>query len=616
MKGLDIGGQPNRPKQLDLRKLVKSEEKKQTDEPTKSPEKIFADEPEVKKPVTSPAPETPPPIEPPQPTDFWNEEPVKKPDEEIEQLFKDTEPPKEITPISETELPAAPKEKAKPTKKGLSKKWVWGIKAAVTAAIVIALVGSAFFSRAFFTGANIFDQEGTNTLEQIRHLVLSDDNQLIGESDDRINVLLLGMGGEGHDGAMLTDTIIVMSIKPSTGEIAMISLPRDMWIETNEFGYSRINKINYYGEEVDPGNGSVYVRNLVEEITGLDIPYYVRIDFEGFRDIVDSLGGVEIDVENGFKDTEYPGANYGYMTVEFERGPQQMDGEEALQYARSRHGVITDADPESEVTNEASDFARSRRQQKLIAAIKAKAMSTGVMANPQKLNSLFEALDKHLTTNMQLWEGLRLLELTEDYDIENIQVAVISNEEFLKVYITEDGAYTLIPKEGFNEYRQIQEFSLNIFDNGDLATGEEIAIPSEDEELSEEEKAKLEEQAGEESGYEELAEIEEEIVEEEQAELPATVAVQNGTTITGLASKTAGQVRADNYEVITFGNAANQANTTTIIYDNTNGEKSDQLNALAESLGAQTQTGPAPANKNGIKEDADFIIIVGTDIKI
>ncbi len=586
MKRFDIGKQENNPKQLDLRKYIKVE--KETPEsvepkapekpaPTSPPDEIFPEETIPKKPEIKPVL---PPSEDElgiKPTDFWREKKEGETEEQIKQLFKEV-PEEKPKKVGKLEIAKDTKETKKPkSKKSLSPKWILAIKGGITAIIIIALIGTALFSRAFFTGANIFDQEGTNTLEQIKHLVLSENNQLIGEEEDRVNVLLLGMGGEGHDGAMLTDTLIVMSIKPSTGQIAMLSLPRDMWVETNEFGYSRINKVNYYGEQEIPDKGPEYTRNLVQEITGLEIPYYLRIDFEGFREIVDSLGGVDVEVENGFIDKDYPGANYGYMTVEFERGNQHLDGEKALEYARSRHGIITDADPESEVESEGSDFARSRRQQKLIAAIKDKAMSTGTLANPRKLNSLFKALEKNILTNAQMWEGLRLFDLTENYDINSTQVSVISNEEFLKVYITADGAYTLIPREGFNNYEKIIEFAQNIFDRAEsLEGGNEIAIPAENQELSDEEKARLEENAerAEESnsGYEELAEIEEneENTEEETA---ATVAVQNGTTLTGLASKTAGAVRAGGYEVITFGNASNQTNTTTTIYDNTNGEK-------------------------------------------
>lgn len=602
---IDIPNRETGPSRLDLR-TEKTDKKIQTEQDTDSqvaePSADILDlsqaqptEEKAKKDVISEKPkpgatpgidESQPPATPEtdtEPLDLWEEHDKKEPEE----IFPETD----VADTAKTSAPEPPQETPRPEKP----KWILAAKAAISVVIVLLMIGVAMFGQAFFSGANIFNQEGTNTLDQIKHLVLSSDKMLQGEADGRINVLLLGMGGEGHDGAMLTDTIIVMSIKTETQEVAMLSLPRDMWVESEKFGYSRINKINYYGEQEDPGHGPEYVRDTVEEIIGLDIPYYLAIDFEGFSDIVDSLGGVEIDVENGFKDTEYPGANYGYMTVEFERGPQTMDGEKALQYARSRHGVITDPDPDSEVTNEASDFARSRRQQKLIAAIKDKALTSGVLANPQKLNSLFNALDKHIQTNAQMWEGWRLFELGQEFDVNNVRVSVISNDKFLKVYTTPDGAYTLIPIDGFGEYGKIQEFALNIFDQAEALHGEEIAVPAG--EAPEAERPS-------EDGQEETADAEEET---------ATIAVQNGTLITGLGARVGNELRAAGFAVTNVGNAADQTRQDTVIYDNTGGDKPAQLAEIAETYEADAIEESAPLNKTGGKEEADFVIILGQE---
>jgi len=263
-----------------------------------------------------------------------------------------------------------------------------------------------------------------------------------------------------------------------------------------------------------------------------------------------------------------------------------MNGEQALQYARSRHGIITERAPDSPVTNEASDFARSRRQQKLIAAIKDKALSTGVLANPQKLNSLFKALDKNILTNAQMWEGYRIFDLTKKFDINNVLVSVISNEEFLKVYITPDGAYTLIPVDGFGEYGKIRDFAQNIFDRAESLHGEEIAVPS-------------------------GTATPEETATTSAEEEPATIAVQNGTTITGLGAKTAEKLRADDFDVTNVSNAANQTQTKTVIYDQTGGQKRQQLEKLAADLDAEIKEEKAPLNKVGAADSADFVIIIG-----
>lgn len=479
------------------------------------------------------------------------------------------------------------------------KKLVLAIKAVISILIIFLLIGVALFGRAFFTGANIFNKEGTSPLDQIKHLVLANDRQLQGEAEGRVNVLLLGMGGEGHDGALLTDTIMVLSIKPDTKEMAMISLPRDLWVKTEKFGYAKLNKVNFYGEtEVGKGEGPKYTRDVVQEITGLNIPYYVRIDFSGFEDIVNSIGGVDVEVENGFIDKEYPTDDYGYQTVKFDRGLQHLDGEAALKYARSRHGVITDHDPESPVKDEASDFARSRRQQKLIAAIKEKALSTGVLANPQKLNSLFEALGKHIATNAQMWEGLRLLELAKNFQSDDVRINVISNEKYLKVYTTPDGAYTLIPVDGFGQYGKIQELALNTFNQEAEANGSaELVVPSGE--------APPEQRS---SGYEEAAPQ-----TTATQEATASIAIQNGTTVNGIGAKAGNELRNSGYTIVAVGNAADQTRTQTVIYDNTHGQKSEQLKTIATQFEADIINESAPANKAGVKENADFVLILGAE---
>lgn len=520
--------------------------------------------------------------------------PKKK--ETVKDLWEERDPgtpPEEI--FAETEAPVSPVQIFPKKQVKNQKKLVLAIKAVISVLIIFLLIGGTMFGQAFFSGANIFNKEGTSPLDQIKHLVLAGDKILTGEEEGRINVLLLGMGGEGHDGALLTDSVMVLSIKPGTKQMAMISLPRDLWVKSEKFGYSKLNKVNYYGE-MDRGKneGPKYTRDVVQQITGLNIPYYVRIDFSGFQDIVNSLGGVTVDVENGFIDEEYPTDDYGYQTIKFARGPQNMDGEKALQYARSRHGVINDRDPGGLEKNEASDFARSRRQQKLITAIKDKALTTGVLANPQKLNSLFETLGKHITTNAQMWEGVRLFEMARNFKFDEVKISVISNEKYLKVYTTPDGAYTLIPVDGFGEYGKIQELALNIFDQGEETNGsQEIAVPTGTAPSTEANSGEPESTT--------------------PTEATATIAVQNGTTVNGIGAKASHELRNSGYVIVTVGNAADQTRQHTVIYDNTSGQKSEQLKGIAAQFEADIINEAAPANKAGVKENADFVLILGLE---
>jgi LCP family protein required for cell wall assembly len=199
-------------------------------------------------------------------------------------------------------------------------------------------------------------------LQSVKNFIFHSDNVMIGQTDDRINILLLGIGGSGHDGPYLSDTNIIMSIKPSTKEVAMISIPRDLAVKINNYGVRKINNANAFGELEQSGNGAEYARKVFEETFNISIPYYARVDFEAFKEIIDNVGGITVNVERSFTDLSYPGPNDSYQTISFQAGEQEMNGEQALIFSRSRHGS----------NGEGSDFARARRQQLMLSAFKKK----------------------------------------------------------------------------------------------------------------------------------------------------------------------------------------------------------------------------------------------------
>jgi len=124
----------------------------------------------------------------------------------------------------------------------------------------------------------------------VKNLIFRPENVMAGQQQDRINVLLLGMGGEGHDGGYLTDTNIILSLKPSTNEVAMVSVPRDLSAKIEGYGWYKINHANAYGENSKPGAGGEFARKTFEQNLGIKIPYYVRIDFQAFKEIIDTVG--------------------------------------------------------------------------------------------------------------------------------------------------------------------------------------------------------------------------------------------------------------------------------------------------------------------------------------
>jgi LCP family protein required for cell wall assembly len=232
------------------------------------------------------------------------------------------------------------------------------------------------------------------------------------------NVLLLGAGDVNHDGTDLTDTIIVASLDPTKSKsVVLLSLPRDLYIlKTEKMGVGRINELyrNYKAflrrESMEESVASIEaLRQLQAEIgrnLNLPIHYVVKVDFTGFTEAVDALGGVDLEVPEDIVDTQYPGPNYTYETFQISAGLQHLDGETALKYARSRHS--------------SSDFSRSARQQQILAALGDKARAEGILTNPGRISTMLKILSKHVETTMTYREMLALAKAGKEVNRERI----------------------------------------------------------------------------------------------------------------------------------------------------------------------------------------------------
>jgi len=197
----------------------------------------------------------------------------------------------------------------------------------------------------FFSTNVIFSQNSLITnlgrlsfWEGVARLMVGKDKILKGELLDRTNILILGMGGAQHEGPYLTDTIILASIKPSTKQIGLLSIPRDLYVPIPNYGWRKINSANALGV-AESKDGGLLTSKVVSNILDLPIHYWVRVDFNLFKEMIDELGGIEVEVARGFIDNQFPGVNFSYRVVSFKKGLQTMDGEKALQFARSRHGT-------------------------------------------------------------------------------------------------------------------------------------------------------------------------------------------------------------------------------------------------------------------------------------
>lgn len=268
-----------------------------------------------------------------------------------------------------------------------------------------------------------------------------------------VNVLLLGIPGGAHDGSSLTDTIMVASYNLKTNQVYLFSVPRDLWLPALK---SKANAVYQIG--LSEKDGLELSKTVFGNVLGIPIHYSLRVDFRGFVKAIDAIDGIEVVVEKPFDDYLYPiqgkendlcensekemefneeeakklniepgkrvvlitkdgqiatdsaeedrGIKYfscRYEHIGFEKGEMQMNGAIALSFVRSRHGT----------NGEGSDFARSKRQQKVIEAVRNKALSLETLANPKKLTDLVEALGKSVDTDISIKEAIDFYKLSK-----------------------------------------------------------------------------------------------------------------------------------------------------------------------------------------------------------
>lgn len=257
------------------------------------------------------------------------------------------------------------------------------------------------------------------------------------------NILLLGQGDESHDGVDLTDTIMIASIDPTeTRSVVLLSLPRDLYfLDTQKMGEGRINslyrdyKAALQREGLSTDDASMQaMRELADEIgraMDTEIHHVVKVDFIGFVQAVDAIGGINIVVPETLVDTEYPGPNYTYETFMIEAGPQHIDGETALKYARSRHST--------------SDFARSARQQQIIAAIANRVKTEGILTRPGQIADLLDIMENHVATTLQLRDMVSLAGLGESIDRTRIVSMQLNTQNGLYGSFSEPGGLLYTP---------------------------------------------------------------------------------------------------------------------------------------------------------------------------
>jgi LCP family protein required for cell wall assembly len=207
-----------------------------------------------------------------------------------------------------------------------------------------------------------------------------------------VNILILGLDARMGEGYLTrTDSVMVMGIRPASLNTSLMSIPRDLYVDTPGYGLQRVNTVNVLGEQDAPGSGGQLAVTAIAQSFRIKIDHYMRVNFDGFIGVIDALGGIDVEVPNLLIDYDYPTDNLGTMTVQFDPGWQHLDGWHALAYARTRH-----AD---------DDYRRAARQQQVVMAI---AQALLKPQNWPRIPAAAAAFSGSIDTDMSLLDLLAL----------------------------------------------------------------------------------------------------------------------------------------------------------------------------------------------------------------
>jgi polyisoprenyl-teichoic acid--peptidoglycan teichoic acid transferase len=450
-------------------------------------------------------------------------------------------------------------------------------RSAMLVTVLVVLGGGYYGSKLYFAKQRIFQSDGSVSAA-LRQSTKPSDVQT--EGDGRVNILLAGRGGEGHEAGDLTDTIIVASIDPLTKKAALLSIPRDLYVKVPGFYSTRINSAFEMGASDAKGDEKAGIKLLertLEETLGIPIHYYALVDFTAFKSVVDAVGGVTVNIE-GTTDNCPVGSNtrgvydpifdwqFGKNSLKLNGGPQKLTGTQALLLSRARNsgggcGIA------------GSDISRGENQRKVMLAIKEKALSLGTFSNPIKISQLIDAVGDHVRTNIGGGEIGRLYEVGKDITSDNVQSLGLRTDEVdLLRDANINGASVLVPSAGNGDFSDIKEFVRKSLIDGYIAK----------------EKAK--------------------------------VAVLNASGVSGAAKLKSELLKSYGYDVVYVGDAEQDSKVSKIIeltkpYSSSSPaltEKPFTKRYLEQRFKASAVKSARPADLAST-DDVDFVIILGID---
>ena len=439
-------------------------------------------------------------------------------------------------------------------------------KVARSAAVlfVALIIGvSSLFAYGYLKARNIFRGDGQGAAALQENV---DPSRLNGEGDGRVNILVVGKGGPGHEAPDLTDTLLLASIDPVANEAALVSVPRDMYVQDANSYSTKINAVYSNAKQARLSNGDDTdadreaaevaglnaIKDSVSEVLGVPVHYYIMVDFVAFEEAINTVGGITVDVQEPLYDQSVAWLLGGNPLVA-DSGLQTFDGERALLYARSRKGSAR------------GDFDRTERQREIIVALHNKVFSLGTFSNPFKIVELLSTFGDRVRTDLNGIDELRrLYEIGQDISPDRIvSVGLADPPNVLVATDFINGQSVVVPTAGLYQYDEINSYVRNNL--------RDAFLKSED----------------------------------------ARVIILNGTTTAGLASATQEELLSYGYNVIDVDNAPTSDYMQNILIDLTAGEKRYTKSYLERRLGLTA----VPPSIDGIPtiEEADFVIILGTE---
>ncbi len=417
----------------------------------------------------------------------------------------------------------------------------------------------------YVTQAKIIDREGGTSIALRKNVAPS---ELNGEGDGRVNILLIGRGGEGHEAGDLTDTLLVASIEPFGKTAAILSIPRDLYVKVPGFYSMKINAAYSTGKDDAKGDEKAGIKLLertLEEHLGIPLHYYAMVDFTAFKQATDAVGGIDINIQGSDPNCLNGGIydpifdwQYGKNALRLYGGQQHLTGTQTLLLSRARNSHGGCGMPRS-------DFDRNMNQRTILVALKDKILSVDTFSNPIKVVQLMDAAGDHVRTNIRTSEVARLYQIGKEIPSSSIQsLSFVDGDKAFVRSASINGASVVIPNAGVGNFDEIKTFVRSSLVDG--------------------------------------------YIKKEAAK----VAVLNGAGVTGLATTKADELKSYGYQVVYIGDATTRVAQTQLI-DATKSATAKPYTKryLEQRFKVIGQSGQLPVEVTD--PTVDFVIILGQD---